>query len=129
MPHVFLNQSNQTLAGVVGIDIPVFVMENLSPRRALGPLGYAFAINQNGHLLFHPSMWMDANYLQEPAHIDLYAAEGETDVVESLRRAMIALPATAGQVTENRPLDYESNLPLGGQRHYDYIAVGDTKFA
>ena len=69
--------SNQTLAGVVGVDIPVSAIQAFEPRRALGPSGYTFAANQNGHLLFHPAMWMDENYLEDPAHVDISNAEGE----------------------------------------------------
>jgi len=30
---------NQTLAGVVGVDVPVSKLEDLSPRAKLGPIG------------------------------------------------------------------------------------------
>ena len=39
-------QSNQSLAGVVGVDIPVSAIQGFEPRRALGPSGYTFAMNQ-----------------------------------------------------------------------------------
>ena len=61
-------QDNQTLAGVVGIDIPVSRFEAFAPRSHLGPFGYPFAINTNGFLIFHPNLWMIANYLEDPAH-------------------------------------------------------------
>ena len=32
---------------------------------------------QNGFLLFHPAMWMDENYLEDPAHVDISSVEGE----------------------------------------------------
>lgn len=73
----FFVQDNQTLAGVVGIDIPVFVFEEMSPIQQLGPLGYTFGLNQNGFLVFHPSLWMDANFMEDPAHIDIADIEGK----------------------------------------------------
>ena len=56
------------MAGVVGIDIPVSRFEAFAPKSHLGPLGYPFAINTNGFLIFHPNLWMIANYLEDPAH-------------------------------------------------------------
>ena len=38
---------------------------------------YTFSKLQNGHLLFHPAMWMDENYLEDPAHVDISNVEGE----------------------------------------------------
>ena len=32
---------------------------------------------QNGFLLFHPAMWMDENFLEDPAHVDISSMEGE----------------------------------------------------
>ncbi len=51
---MFSIQDNQTLAGVVGVDIPVSLLEDTYPRAKLGPLGYAFGVNRNGLLVFHP---------------------------------------------------------------------------
>ena len=52
----------------MGIDIPVSRFEAFAPKSHLGPLGYPFAINTNGFLIFHPNLWMIANYLEDPAH-------------------------------------------------------------
>ena len=62
---------------MVGVDIPVSLFEEMSPNSQLGPLGYTFGLNQNGFLVFHPSLWMDANFLEDPAHIDIADIEGE----------------------------------------------------
>ncbi len=86
-------QDNQTLAGVVGVDIPVSRFESFSPRSQLGPMGYTFAINSNGFLIFHPDLWMVSNYLEDPAHNDLADVEGNSEAITALRREMIEMAA------------------------------------
>ena len=44
---------------------------------------YTFSKLQNGHLLFHPAMWMDENYLEDPAHVDISNVEGENQGKEN----------------------------------------------
>jgi hypothetical protein len=68
-------QNNQTLAGVVGVDIPVFTFNSLTPRSKLGPFGYSFGLNPNGFTIWHPDLWTVANYLEDP---------GKTVKIESL---------------------------------------------
>ncbi|XP_071749131.1 voltage-dependent calcium channel subunit alpha-2/delta-2 isoform X14 [Lepeophtheirus salmonis] len=80
---------NQTLAGVVGIDIPVNDLEALIPRRQLGALGYGFALNQNGFLVFHPKLWSFMNYFEDPSHVDFADVVGESEPLRTVRKQMI----------------------------------------
>merc|ERR1712088_1229114 len=82
------NSDNQTLAGVVGIDIPVSRFEAFAPQSRLGPLGYTFGINTNGFLIFHPKLRAFANYLEDPAHNDIEDVEVFDDITK-LREEMI----------------------------------------
>ena len=70
------SQDNQTLAGVVGIDIPVSRFEGFAPKTESGPLGYVFGLNTNGFLIFHPKLSSLSNYLDDPAHNDIEDVEG-----------------------------------------------------
>lgn len=122
-------QDEQSLAGVVGIDVAVSRLEAAAPRPRLGPMGYAFAVNQNGLLIFHPNLWMDANYMEDPAHIDLEDIEGEDGQIKELRRVMVNRPQTPGTITIERPIDLETRQPLASPRHYHYVQVPDTTFS
>jgi hypothetical protein len=103
-------QDNQTLAGVVGIDIPVSRFEGFAPRNKLGPLGYAFGLNANGFLIFHPNLWIMSNYLEEPAHNDLADIEG--DSVETLRRKMIDLAASTDGWMATKMININASVVL-----------------
>ena len=56
-------------------------------------MGYTFAINSNGFLIFHPDLWMVSNYLEDPAHNDLADVEGNSEAITALRREMIEMAA------------------------------------
>uniref|UniRef100_T1J4G4 VWFA domain-containing protein n=1 Tax=Strigamia maritima TaxID=126957 RepID=T1J4G4_STRMM len=66
-----IDDMNQSFVGVIGIDIPVKELESLGPNRQLGPVGYSFAINHNGFVVFHPNMKTEADYLDDPLRVDL----------------------------------------------------------
>jgi voltage-dependent calcium channel alpha-2/delta-1/voltage-dependent calcium channel alpha-2/delta-2 len=77
---VSADNDNQTLVGIVGIDIPISRFETFAPREQLGPLGYSFGVNTNGFLIFHPSLdYLVQNYLEDPSHNDFTEIEGDTD--------------------------------------------------
>jgi len=61
----FLLQKDQSLFGLVAIDIPVFVFKAMTPRSKLGPLGYSFGLNSNGFTIWHPELFAVANYLED----------------------------------------------------------------
>ena len=86
---------------MIGIDIPISRFEAFAPLNQLGPLGKSFAVNENGFLIFHPSLWTVSNYLEDPAHNDLEDIEGDSQAISSLRKAMIDL-ATGQEAITNQ---------------------------
>ena len=76
---------------MVGVDIPISEFEALAPSYQLGPLGYPLGLNENGFLVFHPFLWTNANYLEEPAHIDIEDVEADFEAGEKAR-AISTLP-------------------------------------
>jgi voltage-dependent calcium channel alpha-2/delta-2 len=84
-----LGSTNQTILGVMGSDITVAELEQFIPKRKLGPNGYAFAINSNGYIVFHPNLKAVHGWLSDPPNVDLLEVEYETDEKEELRRSMI----------------------------------------
>ncbi|CAF4650841.1 unnamed protein product, partial [Rotaria socialis] len=49
-------QDENILLGAVGVDIPVKLLQEFSPKYRLGVHAYSFMINHNGYLMFHPDL-------------------------------------------------------------------------
>ncbi|KAL8582549.1 hypothetical protein ACOMHN_063147 [Nucella lapillus] len=69
--------SNQTILGVMGIDVPTTELGKHTPYVQIGPLGYSFAINPNGYAVFHPNLKRTGRYMKDPPNIDLMELELE----------------------------------------------------
>lgn len=54
--NILILQSNQTILGVMGTDVTTKEMQEFIPKEKLGSSGYAFAINNNGYVIFHPKL-------------------------------------------------------------------------
>ncbi|CAF2650391.1 unnamed protein product [Rotaria sp. Silwood2] len=51
------NRKDMTiLLGAVGVDIPVKLLQEFSPKYRLGVHAYSYMINHNGYLMFHPDL-------------------------------------------------------------------------
>lgn len=129
-----MESDNQTLAGIVGIDIPIKKFEFFAPRAKLGPLGYTFAMNTNGFLIFHPSLWMVENYLEDPAHNDFADIEGDIEPLTSIRKEMIDM---AFKQEFQRVVNKEVNIStvvehghaIPTDLDYYYSAIKGTNFS
>lgn len=89
---------NQSLVGVMGVDIPVQELVDKEPSYKLGPGGYSFALNHNGLVVFHPDLPTEVKRPPMPSqitavddspHVDFLDVEFENDKRAELRRAMI----------------------------------------
>ena len=96
---------------MIGIDIPISRFESFAPRNQLGPLGKSFAVNENGFLIFHPSLWTVSNYLEDPAHNDLEEIEGDSEAISSLRKAMIDLATSQDLSSSSREVPVIQGVP------------------
>lgn len=130
-----VDSDNQTLAGVVGIDIPVSGFATFAQKSHLGPLGYSFGLNTNGFLIFHPNLWSVSNYLEDPAHNDLEDIEGDAPEILKLRQEMIDMAADEDSTAGTRSIDITSAviLNLGHsatvEMEYFYAPVLRTRFS
>ncbi|XP_070192583.1 voltage-dependent calcium channel subunit alpha-2/delta-1-like isoform X2 [Littorina saxatilis] len=86
-----LGSSNQTILGVMGIDVPTLELSKRTPYVQIGPAGYSFAINPNGYAVFHPNLKNTGRYMKDPPNIDLMELELQHDEGEllTLRNRMI----------------------------------------
>lgn len=129
-----VDSDNQTMAGVVGIDIPVSGFQTFAQKSHLGPLGYSFGINTNGFLIFHPSLWSVSNYLEDPVHNDLEDIEGNLPEILKLRQEMIDMAADEDP-SGTRKIDVTSAVILNlghsvtTEMEYFYAPVLRTRFS
>jgi len=95
--------------GVVGIDVPVTQLVAKLPLKELFPLGLAFIINNNGHVVFFPRLEGDSKeYMQPMAEVDFF------DAWPKDRITMEDLKVLRTAILEQKPKDlpYETCLQL-----------------
>ena len=116
------------MAGVAGIDVPIFKINELTPQYKLGPLGYSFGVNPNGFLVFHPGLWLDASYFDDPIHVDFADIEGETDELKRLRDSLIEATTSVAQMRVEEALEMEARVPLDIKKKYFYVKIDEPDF-
>ncbi|KAJ8370819.1 hypothetical protein SKAU_G00108470, partial [Synaphobranchus kaupii] len=67
------------MLGVMGVDIALSEIKNLTPRYKLGANGYTFAIDPNGYVLLHPNLQPKIINFREPVTLDFLDAELEDE--------------------------------------------------
>uniref|UniRef100_A0A672SC55 Voltage-dependent calcium channel subunit alpha-2/delta-2-like n=1 Tax=Sinocyclocheilus grahami TaxID=75366 RepID=A0A672SC55_SINGR len=80
---------NQLNLGVMGVDIALNEIKELTPRYKLGANGYTFAIDPNGYVLLHPNLQPKIINFREPVTLDFLDAELPDRNKEEIRRQMI----------------------------------------
>ncbi|GIY29669.1 hypothetical protein CEXT_556551 [Caerostris extrusa] len=69
--------ANQSMVGVMKIDISLQKMLDFEPSYEMGPAGYSFGINQNGYVVLHPDLKTEFEYTDDPPHLDFLDVEIE----------------------------------------------------
>ncbi|GFS40627.1 hypothetical protein NPIL_3371 [Nephila pilipes] len=119
---------NQSMVGVMGIDVSLQQMLDFEPSYEMGPAGYSFGINHNGYVVFHPDLKTEFEFTDDPPHLDFLDVEIENSAKEELREAMINFE------TSKRSLTSLLKMPGGKYivRHhmeYYYTPLNKTSFA
>ncbi|GAB1597394.1 voltage-dependent calcium channel subunit alpha-2/delta-2 isoform X4, partial [Argonauta hians] len=120
--------NNQTILGVMGIDITVEDMLKKIQRHKLGPLGYAFAINRNGYVVFHPNLKVPKDWNKDPPNVDFLEIEVENEQKEELRRKMID-GETGTMEIQTFVVSPDGNHVWLENRTYSFIPIEETSFS
>uniref|UniRef100_A0AAY4AWC2 VWFA domain-containing protein n=1 Tax=Denticeps clupeoides TaxID=299321 RepID=A0AAY4AWC2_9TELE len=80
---------NQVILGVMGVDVTLNEIKQLTPRYKLGANGYTFALDPNGYVLLHPNLQPKIIGFRETVTLDFLDAELEDGNKEEIRRQMI----------------------------------------
>ncbi|XP_066521093.1 voltage-dependent calcium channel subunit alpha-2/delta-2a [Hoplias malabaricus] len=83
------DSKNQLILGVMGVDVALSEIKQLTPRYRLGANGYTFAIDPNGYVLLHPNLQPKIINFREPVTLDFLDAELVDSNKEEIRKQMI----------------------------------------
>lgn len=124
-----MGSSNQTILGVMGVDVTTAQLEAQTPFEKIGPNGYSFAINPNGYVVFHPNLKTHGKFMKEPPNIDLLELEVEEDITElvELRTEMIKGDTNEKFIT-SLYLAPDQRYVSKGQANYAFIPIDNTTF-
>ncbi|XP_062617704.1 voltage-dependent calcium channel subunit alpha-2/delta-2-like isoform X3 [Saccostrea cucullata] len=120
--------SNQTILGVMGIDVTTEQMQRYSPTWQLGPGGYTFAINTNGYIIFHPRLKI-SDEIEDTPNLDFLDIEIENDKKKQLRKKMIDGEMDGQEEFSTFVSSLDDNYILEETRKYYYTPIGNTTFS
>uniref|UniRef100_A0A674I535 Calcium voltage-gated channel auxiliary subunit alpha2delta 1 n=1 Tax=Terrapene triunguis TaxID=2587831 RepID=A0A674I535_9SAUR len=138
---------NQLILGVMGVDVSLEDIKNLTPRFTLCPNGYYFAIDPNGYVLLHPDLQpkhigvgipkvnvrkrrpnAQNPKSQEPVTLDFLDAELENDIKVEIRKKMI--DGESGERTFKTLVKSQDERYIDkGNRTYTWTAVNGTDYS
>ncbi|KAI4825140.1 hypothetical protein KUCAC02_020838 [Chaenocephalus aceratus] len=123
-----VEHQNQLILGVMGIDVSLGDIKNLTPRFTIGPNGYYFAIDPNGYVLLHPNLQPKNPKFQEPVTLDFLDAELENDIKVEIRKMMI--DGETGESTINTLVKTQDERYIDrGVRTYTFAPVNGTDYS
>ncbi|XP_064472962.1 voltage-dependent calcium channel subunit alpha-2/delta-1-like isoform X2 [Ornithodoros turicata] len=118
---------DQSIVGVMGIDVSLQELKDHEPTYKIGPSGYSFMINRNGYVMYHPDMKLQLGSMEEPLDIDLLDVEIENGQKKKIRKRMIE--GHSGQET------IKSLVRMPDEKHvvpqtltYYYNHMNDSEF-
>uniref|UniRef100_A0A1I8H5M0 Voltage-dependent calcium channel subunit alpha-2/delta-3 n=1 Tax=Macrostomum lignano TaxID=282301 RepID=A0A1I8H5M0_9PLAT len=129
-------QGNQSFLGLIGTDVTVKEMNAMVPYHKFGPNGYAFAVNSNGYIVFHPELKAQYGWLADSPNVDLIEVEFDSELKRSVRKKIIK---ATGRTEATFQL-YEERIPnflkisdsvhtYWAERNYAFTNVNRTAFA
>nr|XP_032825706.1 voltage-dependent calcium channel subunit alpha-2/delta-2-like isoform X2 [Petromyzon marinus] len=107
------NVQNQLILGVMGVDVSLKEIKELTDQFNLGANGYFFAIDPNGYVLLHPNFLPKLPNFQEPVTLDFVDAE-----LESARKLEIRASMING---ENKSMTFETLVKSLDERYVDRV--------
>ncbi|XP_023931087.1 voltage-dependent calcium channel subunit alpha-2/delta-2-like [Lingula anatina] len=122
------DSNNQTILGVMGVDVTTAEMENSTPWQKLGPNGYAFAMNWNGYTVFHPNLKAQLGYLKDPPNVDFLEVEHENPAKIELRKMMIN-NLTGNANIETFVISKDLRYASEKNRLYFYTGIPNSTFS
>ncbi|KAL3061646.1 hypothetical protein OYC64_009739 [Pagothenia borchgrevinki] len=138
-----VEHQNQLILGVMGIDVSLGDIKNLTPRFTIGPNGYYFAIDPNGYVLLHPNLQPKkrirnrklrltnkyaVTFHEEPVTLDFLDAELENDIKVEIRKMMI--DGETGESTINTLVKTQDERYIDrGVRTYTFAPVNGTDYS
>ncbi|XP_065349965.1 voltage-dependent calcium channel subunit alpha-2/delta-2-like isoform X2 [Cloeon dipterum] len=130
LPVANLTEKNdQSLVGVMGIDMALSELEAQYSKQIIGPLGYGFAINQNGFVVFHPRLKDQQAYMEESPDLDILELEGHRLDSNRVREAMVLGEfGSFLNVSHVQISDSKHALPIRMNFHFGQIGNSTFRF-
>ncbi|PAA90939.1 hypothetical protein BOX15_Mlig007739g1 [Macrostomum lignano] len=129
---------NQSFMGLIGTDVTVKELQAMVPFHKFGPRGYAFAVNANGYIVFHPELKAQNGWLRDPPNVDLIEMEFDSPEKRRVRMRIVNTTGSWGSA-ENGRIHRESigtllKVPddvhtIWAERTYAFTNVNRTVFA
>ncbi|CAF0831187.1 unnamed protein product [Adineta ricciae] len=134
------NEKDATiLLGAVGVDIPVKLLQEFSPKYRLGVHAYAFMINHNGYLMFHPDLRpvlgpyrkqnyhsIDLDMVEIPANLMRFVHPLPYSKIQGIRKEMIQCVENHTTARVKKHLDDMRRAEEVEQKYY-YATLGDKE--
>ncbi|CAF1134734.1 unnamed protein product [Adineta steineri] len=134
------NKTDTTiLLGAVGVDIPVKLLQEFSPKYRLGVHAYSFMINHNGYLMFHPDLRpvlgpyrkqnyhsIDLDMVEIPANLMRFVHPLPPSKIQHIRKQMIQSVENQTTARVKKHLDDMKRIEEVEQSYY-YATLGDKE--
>ncbi|CAF3971477.1 unnamed protein product [Adineta steineri] len=134
-----LGHDDTILLGAVGVDIPVKLIQEFSPKYRLGVHGYSFMINHNGYLMFHPDLRpvlgpyrkqnyhsIDLDMVEIPENLLRFVHPLPESNIQEIRKDMILSNHNQRSARVKKHLDDMRRIEIVEQNYY-YATLGDKE--
>ncbi|CAF3365398.1 unnamed protein product [Rotaria socialis] len=132
-------QDENILLGAVGVDIPVKLLQEFSPKYRLGVHAYSFMINHNGYLMFHPDLRpvlgpyrkqnyhsIDLDMVEIPDNLMHFVHPLPLSKIQQIRKDMIQSNEYHESARVKKHFDDMRRIEAVEQRYF-YATLGDKE--